>query len=151
MDEISTGPESDPTGDRDGDGAKEKRLRLDRTNEVDAQKASEADLIAGVAGAEAKPFTPGSDPLPDGSEPQSSAGEATPTNAKKRPGLVSELSGTMPPFASSLSMTARWRAMFCSADPSAPAWTPNSSASSLRAERLESRSSSLRRSTMDVW
>ena len=40
--------------------------------------------------------------------------------------------------------------MFCSAEPCWPAWTFSSSASSLRAARLESRSSSFRRSTIEV-
>src|SRR5678816_3710212 len=40
--------------------------------------------------------------------------------------------------------------MFCSALPSAPAWTFNSCASALRAARLESRSSNLSRSTTEV-
>ena len=60
------------------------------------------------------------------------------------------LSGTLPPFSSSLCITARCRAMFSSALPSAPACTFSSLANSLRAVRLESRSSSFSRSTIDV-
>ena len=59
------------------------------------------------------------------------------------------LSGTMPPFSASFAITALCSAIFCSALPSAPAWTPSSWPSSLRAERLESRSSSFSRSTID--
>ena len=40
--------------------------------------------------------------------------------------------------------------MFCSAEPCSPAWTFSSSASSLRAARLESKSSSFSRSTIEV-
>src|SRR6478609_9178205 len=47
-------------------------------------------------------------------------------------------------------MTALCSAMFSSADPSAPARTFISFASSLRADRLESMSSSFSRSTIDV-
>lgn len=45
------------------------------------------------------------------------------------------LSGTLPPFSASLRMTAFCSAMFCSALPWAPAFTPSSWASSLRARR----------------
>ena len=60
------------------------------------------------------------------------------------------LAGTLPPFSASSCMTALWRAIFSSAEPSAPTCTFSSCASSLRAFRLESRSSSLSRSTIDV-
>ncbi|PAV93482.1 hypothetical protein WR25_15998 [Diploscapter pachys] len=60
-------------------------------------------------------------------------------------------SGTMPPFSASFAITALCSAIFCSALPSSPAWTPNSCPSSRRAARLESRSSSFSRSTIDDW
>ena len=61
------------------------------------------------------------------------------------------LSGTTPPFSASLAITALCSAIFSSALPSAPAWTSSSFASSLRADKLASRSSSFSRSTIDVW
>jgi len=60
------------------------------------------------------------------------------------------LSGTLPPFSSSLCITALCSALFCSAEPSAPAWTSSSCANSFRAAKLELRSSSISRSTIDV-
>src|SRR5438309_1051259 len=61
-----------------------------------------------------------------------------------------KLSGTIPPFWASLAITAFCSAMFSSADPAAPAFTPSSCASCLRASRLESSPSSFSRSTMEV-
>ncbi len=67
------------------------------------------------------------------------------------PGQCLMLAGTVPPLSATFSITALCSAMFCSALPSAPAWTLSSFASSLRASRLELRSSSLSRSTIEVW
>lgn len=80
-------------------------------------------------------------------------GETRPAPHRSRSSVPQfrRLSGTIPPFFSSSAITALWSAIFCSAEPWSPAWTLSSSASSLRAARLESRSSSLSKSTIDDW
>ena len=69
---------------------------------------------------------------------------------RRRDVTLFKLSGTLPPFSASFCITALWRATFSSAVPSAPTWTLHSLANCLRASRLESRSRSFRRSTIDV-
>ena len=66
------------------------------------------------------------------------------------PSYPFRLSGTLPPLSASFCITALCKAIFSSAVPSWPTWTFNSDASSFRADKLESRSSSFSRSTIDV-